>query len=73
MMKAASPESYSGKGVTQFQEALIEKRNLVMLERALPILETASAFVAVGALHLPGETGLVEQFRNQGFKVSPVQ
>ena len=39
---------------------------------ALPLLEKGNAFIAVGALHLPGAEGLVELFRQSGYKVTPV-
>ena len=70
MIKAMAPESYSGESTAQFQEALIHTRNKTMLERVLPMLEEDSTFLAVGALHLPGETGLVEQLRKAGYQVT---
>ena len=42
------------------QPTLIDERNLRMRDRLLPILEKGEAFVAVGAMHLSGENGLVE-------------
>ena len=73
MMRAMSPESYSGDGAVQFQQALIDKRNDTMLERALPMLEVNSTLLAIGALHLPGETGLVRQLRSAGYQVTKVR
>ncbi len=70
LMKAVMPKAGSGEGASQFQEALVEKRNITMAERVQPILNGQSAFVAVGALHLPGETGLVKLLREAGFTVS---
>ena len=57
VMRAAMPASVSGPGAAKFQEALVEKRNANMVERMLPMLGKTSSFVAVGALHLPGQTG----------------
>ncbi|MGW9231556.1 TraB/GumN family protein [Pseudorhizobium sp. NPDC055634] len=54
-----------------FESAVISDRNHRMAERVGPILAEGGAFVAVGALHLPGEAGLVELFRRQGFTVTP--
>ncbi|MCW9023855.1 MAG: TraB/GumN family protein [Gammaproteobacteria bacterium] len=51
---------------------VIIKRNLRMLERMLPILKEGNAFIAVGALHLPGEKGLLQLLRQRGFKPVPV-
>lgn len=73
LMKEVMPKSGKGEGALQLQEVLIDKRNLIMAKRAEPILKSGSTFVAVGALHLPGETGLVKLLRNNGYSVTPVQ
>ncbi|MCT7376604.1 TraB/GumN family protein [Chelativorans salis] len=57
-------------GSAAFEEKLITARNRVMAERALPLIEEGRAFIAVGALHLPGETGLVALLREEGYTVS---
>ncbi|WP_163265425.1 TraB/GumN family protein [Chelativorans alearense] len=57
-------------GSAAFEEKLIKARNRVMAERAIPLLEEGGAFIAVGALHLPGETGLVALLREEGYTVS---
>ena len=56
-----------------FQEAMITGRNRTMAERAMPVLDRGNAFVAVGALHLPGRDGLVEKLRVAGFGVEAVR
>ena len=55
-----------------FMSALIDKRNANMAERAEAMLKTGNALIAVGALHLPGDKGLVALFRKQGFTVTAV-
>ncbi|HEV7433385.1 MAG TPA: TraB/GumN family protein [Pseudorhizobium sp.] len=55
-----------------FEAAVISDRNHRMAERAAPILADGGAFIAVGALHLPGEDGLVELLRQRGFTVSRI-
>ncbi len=55
-----------------FIELGIHARNLRMAETLLPQLEVNSVFVAVGALHLPGEKGLLNILRQQGFELSPL-
>ena len=52
--------------------ALIDKRNQRMLERMQPRLLEGNALVAVGALHLPGDQGLLAMLRGQGFSVSAI-
>jgi hypothetical protein len=51
---------------------LLQGRNAIMAERAAPLLASGGAFIAVGALHLAGKTGLVEQFRAHGYMVTKV-
>ena len=56
----------------EFMRALLQGRNATMAERAAPLLASGGAFIAVGALHLAGKTGLVERFRAQGYTVTKV-
>jgi uncharacterized protein YbaP (TraB family) len=51
---------------------MVNSRNKVMAEHAAPILAKGNAFMAVGALHLPGPEGLVEGFRKAGYTVTAV-
>jgi hypothetical protein len=56
----------------RFMGSLVDERNRRMAERLLPLLEAGEVFAAVGALHLPGDTGLLALLRRQGLRVSPV-
>lgn len=58
--------------IGRFQEALIYSRNRRMVERMSDRLTAGGVFVAVGALHLPGEKGLLNTLRNRGFRVETV-
>lgn len=51
---------------------LIDARNLRMVERMIPRLKEGKAFVAVGALHLPGDHGLLRLLEKQGYRVTAV-
>lgn len=55
-----------------FNDRLIDRRNETMLARARPLLERGGALIAVGALHLPGERGLVALMRDAGYSVTRV-
>ncbi|WP_169054158.1 TraB/GumN family protein [Nitratireductor sp. XY-223] len=57
----------------EFEKNLVLKRNHTMAERVLPMLEEGNAFVAVGALHLPGDEGLVKLLRERGYTVTAVR
>lgn len=56
-----------------FQQKLIFERNAKMAAVAEPLLDKGGVFVAVGALHLPGDLGLVELIRKAGYTVTPVE
>lgn len=56
---------------TRFENRIVRMRNHVMAERAQEHLERGGAFIAVGALHLPGEEGVVELLRQAGWRVKP--
>jgi uncharacterized protein YbaP (TraB family) len=55
-----------------FMEQGIDARNRRMLESLLPELESKRVFVAIGALHLPGKSGLIELLRKEGFDLKPL-
>jgi hypothetical protein len=72
-MALARKAGYGDEAFRGFQQQLIIARNLRMRDRALPHLIKGSAFIAVGALHLTGRSGLVELFREAGYTVTPVE
>lgn len=57
----------------EFKEALLDKRNADWLTKLPAIFKNGPTFVAVGALHLPGEKGILEGLRKLGYKVTPVK
>ncbi len=71
LMRSVSPEgTESGQNYAEFEEKMINTRNRTMAERAAPIIDRGNAFVAVGALHLPGEQGLVSLLKNKGYTIT---
>ena len=52
-----------------FFEKLTTQRNNNWIQQLPEIMKADSTFVAVGCLHLIGETGLVQQLRNLGYTV----
>lgn len=73
VIRAASPESAEDDAAAyaEFEERIVRVRNHLMAERAGPILDRGGAFIAVGALHLPGDEGLVALLRKAGYTVTP--
>jgi uncharacterized protein YbaP (TraB family) len=55
-----------------FKEAMLDDRNQTMVKRMIPLLQRGSAFVAVGAAHLPGEEGVLYLLEQQGYRVTRV-
>jgi uncharacterized protein YbaP (TraB family) len=55
--------------VRWFDEQLLDNRNARMLARLPPLMDGASVLVAVGAMHLAGDTGLVAGLRRIGYRV----
>jgi uncharacterized protein YbaP (TraB family) len=53
----------------RFHHALVTERNRRMAERVAPMLRRGGHFIAVGALHLPGEDGLLSRLQSAGFLV----
>ncbi len=55
-----------------FQENLVDQRNRNWIPLIEKIAAEAPAFIGVGALHLPGEQGVINLLRKQGYTVEPV-
>jgi len=62
--------AHSREIYTQFEAALLEARNRAWMDVLVPQLETGGVFAAFGALHLVGETGVIELLRARGFEVT---
>ena len=54
------------------ERRLVVDRNLTMVNRMEARLVDGGAFVAVGALHLPGRTGILALLARRGFRVTKV-
>lgn len=58
--------------VNTFNQRLLIDRNVRMADRMQARLQEGNAFIAVGALHLPGEKGLLRLLAARGYRVTPV-
>ncbi len=70
MYEVYKDESFS----TNIEKLLIDVRNKNMAERLATSIEEGNVvFCAIGALHLPGEEGVIERLIEMGYKVKPVK
>lgn len=72
---AYMPEKYKSSEQDEYKELmddLVVKRNYKMAERMILRLVEGNAFIAVGALHLPGEEGILGLLEKEGFIVTPI-
>lgn len=69
----APPGQLTDGDLAAIRFGLVGKRNLRLLERSIPLLESGSAFIAVGALHLSADDGLVEGLRRRGYTLHPIE
>ena len=51
---------------------IIDERNNYWIKKIPSLLEESSCFIAVGAGHLSGEKGLINQLRNLNYTVVPI-
>lgn len=56
----------------EFNKAFLIDRNVGMVKNFIKISKKHSLFCAVGAAHLPGDTGIIALLRNKGYTVEPV-
>lgn len=72
LFRVVLPDGGAEEGYAAFEEVMVTARNKTMAAEADPILKEGGAFVAVGALHLPGLEGIVEILRRTGYSVTAV-
>jgi uncharacterized protein YbaP (TraB family) len=54
-------------------EVLLDERNQAWVPKLAPELNKGGLFIAVGALHLPGEQGLIALLQAEGYKLKPLK
>jgi len=56
----------------EWEHLILSDRNKQWVKDLAPVMPEKSLFIAVGAGHLPGEEGVIELLRKEGFRVTPV-
>lgn len=59
--------------VNNFYSIIAKERNSDWMPKITEIIHQGSTLIAVGALHLTGESGLINQLRKMGYTVKPVE
>lgn len=54
-------------------ESIADNRNIAWMEKLPALIKDKASFIVVGALHLPGDKGLVKLFRKAGYTVKPIK
>lgn len=66
--RAGEPSHYA-----RFEKRLIQDRSILMAQRLQPHLQRGKAFVAIGALHLYGNRGILKLLQDEGWTVLPLR
>lgn len=67
-----SVTDYDSEMEKAFMDDFVDKRNENWALLLPEIISNNPSFIAVGALHLPGEKGVLKLLENQGYKITPV-
>jgi len=67
LMIKASPE------LKEFEQILLIDRNEKWVPRIEKMIKEKSCYIAVGALHLEGEKGLIALLKSDGYSVTPIK
>jgi uncharacterized protein YbaP (TraB family) len=62
----------SDAGLARFTDILLYNRNHNWTKKLKTVLPNKSVLVAVGAGHLPGDQGMINLLRKEGYTVTPV-
>lgn len=65
--------SKSEDGMMEYQDLLLNNRNRNWVVKLKTLLKDKALVIAVGAGHLPGEKGVIDLLRKEGYKVTPVE
>jgi len=73
LLAASAQHPYADEPLyKELNKRLLTDRNKLMIDRMQPYLLKGDAFIAVGALHLPGDDGIMENLNQQGYKITAI-
>ncbi len=56
----------------ELNKKLLTDRNKIMIDRMQSVLKEGGAFIAIGALHLPGDNGVIAGLSQQGYTITAI-
>ena len=56
----------------KMRKKLLDDRNIAMANRTVEMANATPVFIAVGASHLAGDSGLITAFKKAGYKLMPI-
>jgi uncharacterized protein YbaP (TraB family) len=56
----------------EMNKKLLTDRNKIMIDRMQSVLQEGNAFIAIGALHLPGDDGVIAGLSQQGYQITAI-
>ncbi len=65
-------DSWAKNKMDEMTQSLVSDRNRDWMKHIPTYIKSKSTFIAVGALHLPGEDGLIQLLRDAGYTVEPM-
>ncbi len=66
-------KSAGASALEAYRQSMLDDRNIRMRDRMIMHLNYGGVFMAVGAMHLAGEKGLVALLKDAGHKLTPVE
>ncbi|SDF77627.1 hypothetical protein SAMN05216466_10138 [Paraburkholderia phenazinium] len=62
----------SADGVAAMNHIMVDERKAAWIPRLRQHLDEGRAVILVGAMHLPGPSGLINRLRSAGYTVKPI-
>jgi TraB/PrgY/gumN family len=62
----------SAENAKQLDRIMVDERNATWMPRLRTYLDEGDAVIVVGAMHLPGDNGLIQKLRSSGYKVDAI-
>lgn len=73
LLNAGTQHIYADEQVyKELNKRLLTDRNKIMADRMQAVLQEGGAFIAIGALHLPGDKGVIARLSQQGYKITAI-